>query len=159
MAYISPISNLASVYARRSSGYAPQDNNNDTGSPYADNSGWQDTGFYPEDQMRGEMPFMQDWRNRIFRDQSWLPNAPGRVAVVPAPLIYTPGNDGGYRLPPGYGISPQPYPPFTPPGQRPVPAIGIVPLPRPQLAPVGPAQREEGFNPRPRYSRTIPATL
>lgn len=128
--------------------------NDDLTSPYADLSGAQDTGFYPEDQPYGGDPFMQDWRNRIFRDNSWLPNAPGRMMIVPAELVQTPGNTAGYRLPAGYGISPNPTPPFTPPGRQPVPSVGIVVIPRPSTN-AGPMQRQEGWNVPPRLPHTL----
>lgn len=106
------------------------------GQAYADNSAKDDTATYfgaTPKVNEGEV-LMGDWRNRIYRDRSWLPQSRGQVAIVPRSLMDTGYNRGGYALPPGYVFSDDPTPPFTPRGSAAVPTIGVIvapPIPQP----------------------------
>jgi len=128
------------------------------GIPYADRSGKDDTATYPEGNNSGGSSFIQDWRNKIFGDSSWLPEKPGQVVIVPSILIGTPGNTPGFKLPPGYAISPTPTPPFTPPGEPKVPSIGIIVVPEkkaPRKPYVNPDRIDNGNPP----TKKLPGSL
>lgn len=100
------------------------------GIPYGDRSGKDDTATYLEPTPSGKgSSFIDEWRNKIFADSSWLPTKPGQVVIVPGELIRTPGNTAGFQLPPGYQIGPNKTPAFTPPNQPKVPSVGIIVIP------------------------------
>ena len=102
----------------------------ETGRPYSDLSGKDDTGAYfgtTPTPATPEQQFMQGWRDRMFRDSSWLPNRVGQVAIVPQSLLDTGTNSAGYRLPSGYGYR-YGTPAFTPGGSS-IPSIGVVMMP------------------------------
>lgn len=100
----------------------------DEGTPYADTSGKDDTDVYLEPTPTGKgSSFIDEWRNKIFRDSSWLPRKPGQVVIVPGELIDEGEGGGGFKLPPGFDTTPTP--PFTPPNQPKVPSVGIIIIP------------------------------
>ena len=129
------------------------------GVPYGDRSGKDDTATYPEgNNSGGGSSFIQNWRNKIFGDSSWLPEKEGEVVIVPSILIGTPGNTPGFKLPPGYGISPEKTPPFTPPGEPKVPTIGIIILPE-KKAPRKPYVNPDRIDKMPPPPKKLPGSL
>lgn len=102
----------------------------DEGIPYGDRSAKDDTATYLEPTPTGKgITFIEEWRNKIFADSSWLPKKPGQVVIVPGELIDRGEGGGGFKLPPGYKIGPNKTPAFTPPNQPKVPSVGIIVIP------------------------------
>jgi hypothetical protein len=157
-----------------------QASKDDDNNAYADKSGKDDTGVYPEDSPAGGKPSLVDeWRIKIYKDDSWLPDKKGEVIIVPAELFERPGGRSGYKLPDGYRVSPRKTPPFTPEGEKEVPTLGVVideplvprpkrsgerppgatyPSTRPGTAPrgrPGPKERGEGTKPKPKLPGSL----
>lgn len=116
------------------------------GDPYGDLSAKDDTATYfgTRPRINPTQILLDDYRNKMYRDSSWLPQAVGSVAIVPEELTDRSRFAGGYRLPPGYSYSDKPTPPFTPIGGVPVPTVGIIVSPPAPSSPGSPAPWRRG---------------
>ena len=133
----------------------------DEGTPYADQSGKEDTGTYLVPVGSGGGSWVTDWFEEFtnkpgYSDGSWLPEE-GEAVTIPKELI-----NKQIFIPDGWIIKPGPA--FTPPGEPKVPSVIISPEPKKPRNPRPIPDRID--RPRPRYPRpgmlpgeTLPPSL